>query len=137
MEYNADLGLLVLRLAVGLVIAPHGAQKLFGWFGGYGIKGTGGWLDSLGAKNGWVIALFAGLGEFFGGLGIAAGLFTPIAAAGVAIVMLGAIVMAHKGKGFFNTNGGWEFPLLIALGALAVAIAGPGAYSLATAWGLF
>lgn len=134
---NIDLGLLVLHVAVGLTIAPHGAQKLFGWFGGYGVKGTGAWLDSMGAKNGWVIALLAGIGEFFGGLGIALGLFTPVAAAAVIIIMLGAIVTAHKGKGFFNTNGGWEFPLLIALGAAGVAIAGPGAYSLSAVLGLF
>lgn len=134
---NIDLGLLVLRIAVGLTLVPHGAQKLFGWFGGYGVKGTGAWLDSMGAKNGWVIALLAGIAEFFGGLGLALGLLTPIAAAGVIIVMLGAIVTAHKGKGFFNTNGGWEFPLLIALGALAIAIAGPGAYSADAVLGLF
>ncbi len=134
---NIDLGLLVLRIAVGLTLVPHGAQKLFGWFGGYGVKGTGAWLDSMGAKNGWVIALLAGIAEFFGGLGLAFGLLTPIAAAGVIIVMLGAIVTAHKGKGFFNTNGGWEFPLLIALGALAIAIAGPGAYSADAVLGLF
>lgn len=134
---NIDLGLLVLRIAVGLTLVPHGAQKLFGWFGGYGVKGTGAWLDSMGAKNGWVIALLAGIAEFFGGLGLALGLLTPIAAAGVIIGMLGAIVTAHKGKGFFNTNGGWEFPLLIALGALAIAIAGPGAYSADAVLGLF
>ena len=134
---NIDLGLLVLRIAVGLTLVPHGAQKLFGWFGGYGVKGTGAWLDSMGAKNGWVIALLAGIAEFFGGLGLAFGLLTPIAAAGVISVMLGAIVTAPKGKGFFNTNGGWEFPLLIALGALAIAIAGPGAYSADAVLGLF
>jgi len=132
---NIDLGLLVLRLAVGLTIAPHGAQKLFGWFGGYGVKGTGAWLDSMGAKNGALIALFAGLGEFFGGLGVAAGFLTPIAAVGVIAVMIGAIATAHKGKGFFNTNGGSELPLLIALGALGIAIAGPGAYSLSATLG--
>ena len=134
---NIDLGLLVLRIAVGLTLVPHGAQKLFGWFGGYGVKGTGAWLDSMGAKNGWAIALLAGIAEFFGGLGLAFGLLTPIAAAGVIVVMLGAILTAHKGKGFFNTNGGWEFPLLIALGALAIAIAGPGAYSADAVLGLF
>ena len=134
---NVDLGLLVLRLAVGLIIAPHGAQKLFGWFGGYGIKGTGGWIESLGLKNGALLAFLAGAAEFFGGLGIAAGLFTPIAAAGVIVAMVVAIATAHKGKGFFNTNGGSELPLLIALGALGIAIAGPGAYSLATTLGLF
>lgn len=133
---NIDLGLLVLRIAVGLTIAPHGAQKLFGWFGGYGVKGTGAWLDSMGAKNGWVIALLAGIAELFGGLGIALGILTPVAAAAVVLVMLGAIVTAHKGKGFFNTNGGWEFPLLIALGALALAITGPGAYSIDALIGL-
>lgn len=133
---NIDLGLLVLRIAVGLTIAPHGAQKLFGWFGGYGVKGTGAWLDSMGAKNGWVIALLAGIAELFGGLGIALGILTPVAAVAVFLVMLGAIVTAHKGKGFFNTNGGWEFPLLIALGALALAITGPGAYSIDALIGL-
>ena len=134
---NIDLGLLVLRLAVGLTIAPHGAQKLFGWFGGYGIKGTGGWLESIGLKNGAFLAFLAGAAELFGGLGIAAGLFTPIAAAGVIVAMLVAIVTVHKGKGFFNSNGGSELPLLIALGALGVAITGPGAYSLAATLGLF
>lgn len=129
------LGLLLIRIAVGITIAPHGAQKLFGWFGGYGVKGTGAWLDSLGAKNGWVIALFAGIGEFFGGLGLVLGILTPIAAAGVIIVMLGAITMAHRGKGFFNSNGGWELNFIIALGALGIAIAGPGAYSLVGIFG--
>lgn len=133
---NIDLGLLVLRIAVGLTIAPHGAQKLFGWFGGYGVKGTGAWLDSMGAKYGWVIALLAGIAELFGGLGIALGILTPVAAAAVVLVMLGAIVTAHKGKGFFNTNGGWEFPLLIALGAFALAITGPGTYSIDALIGL-
>ena len=79
------LGLLIIRLVVGLSFIAHGAQKLFGWFGGYGLKGTGGWMDSLGMKPGVLMALMAGLGEFVGGLLFAAGLFTPIGAGLIAI----------------------------------------------------
>lgn len=124
-----DLGLLVLRVILGLSVAAHGAQKLFGWFGGYGIAGTGGWLESIGIKPGKAAAFFAGAGEFFGGLLLAVGLFTPYAGIVVALVLLVAIITVHKGKGFWNTNGGSEFPLLIIGSSVALALTGAGAYS--------
>src|SRR5919202_2598079 len=96
------LGLLIARLAVGLGIASHGAQKLFGWFGGYGLKGTGGFLESLGFRPGSLYAAAAGLGEFGGGLLIALGLFGPVGPALVIAVMTVASLTAHRGKGFFN-----------------------------------
>lgn len=126
----SSIGLLILRLVLGLVLAAHGSQKLFGMFGGYGIKGTGGWMESIGIKPGALFATFAGLGEFLGGLGVAVGLLTPIAAAGVIIVMLVAIASVHIKKGLWNTNGGYEYPLLVIAGALALALTGPGSISL-------
>ncbi|MDA8409188.1 MAG: DoxX family protein [Treponema sp.] len=126
----SSIGLLILRLMLGLVLAAHGSQKLFGWFGGYGIKGTGGWMESIGIKPGALFATLAGLGEFLGGLGVAVGLLTPIAAAGIVVVMLVAIVSAHKGKGLWNTNGGYEYPLLLIAGAIALALTGAGSISL-------
>lgn len=126
----SSIGLLVIRLVLGLSLAAHGSQKLFGWFGGYGIKGTGGWLESIGIKPGALFAVLAGLGEFAGGLGVAVGLLTPIAAAGIIIVMIVAILGAHRGKGFFNTNGGWELPLVNIAAALAIALTGAGSISL-------
>lgn len=126
----ASIGILIIRLVLGLTLAAHGTQKLFGWFGGYGIKGTGGWMESIGIKPGALFAALAGLGEFLGGLGVAAGFLTPIAAAGVIVVMLVAIVSVHLKKGFWNTEGGYEYPLLVIAGALAVALNGAGALSL-------
>lgn len=125
-----DLGLLVLRVVLGLSLAAHGAQKLFGWFGGYGIAGTGGWLESIGLKPGKPLAFLAGAGEFFGGLALAVGFLTPVAGITVALVLFVSIVTAHKGKGFWNTNGGSELPLLIIASALALALTGAGAYSI-------
>ena len=125
-----DLGLLVLRVVLGLSLAAHGTQKLFGWFGGYGIAGTGGWLESIGLKPGKPLAFLAGAGEFFGGLALAVGFLTPVAGVTVALVLFVSIVTAHKGKGFWNTNGGSEFPILIIASGLALALTGAGAYSI-------
>ncbi len=124
-----DLGLLVLRVVLGLSVAAHGAQKLFGWFGGYGIAGTGGWLESIGVKPGKLAAFLAGFGEFFGGLLLVAGLFTTFAGVAVALVLIVAIATAHKGKGFWNTNGGSELPVLIIASAIALALTGAGEFS--------
>ena len=126
----SSIGLFILRLVLGLVLAAHGSQKLFGLFGGHGIKGTGGWLESIGIKPGALFATFAGLGEFLGGLGVAVGLLTPIAAAGIVIVMLVATFSVHVKKGLWNTDGGYEYPLLIIVAALALALTGPGSISL-------
>lgn len=131
-----DIGLLVLRLAVGLTMAAHGGQKLFGWFGGYGIAGTGGFLESLGFRPGKVHAGLAGTAEFLGGLLIALGLLTPVGAALVIAVMVVAIGSVHLPKGFFVSDGGFEYNLMIVASSAALAFAGPGAYSLDAVDGL-
>lgn len=123
-------GLLIVRLLVGLGLAAHGAQKLFGWFGGYGLKGTGGYFEGvLGYRPGIVFAAAAGLGEFGGGLLTALGLLNPIGPALIVMVMLVATLTVHIRNGFFTANNGYELPLTYIAGALAIAFAGPGAYS--------
>jgi len=131
-----DLGLLVIRLVVGLTFAAHGAQKLFGWFGGYGPKGTGGWMESIGLRPGVAMAVIAGLIEFLGGLCFAAGLITPVAGVLLALVMLVAIAKVHTPKGFWNSNGGYEFNLVLVAVAIGVALTGAGAWSLDAALGI-
>jgi putative oxidoreductase len=125
-----DFGLLIVRLVVGLVFAAHGAQKLFGWFGGYGPKGTGGWFESIGIKPGVAAAIAVGIIEFFGGILFAAGLFTAVAAILMAIVMVGAVVKVHFQHGFWNTSNGYEFNLVLIAVLVAIALTGAGAYSL-------
>ncbi|WP_431985924.1 DoxX family protein [Streptomyces griseoflavus] len=119
-----DIGLLVLRLALGLTMAAHGAQKLFGWFGGGGVEGTGMFFASLGYPSPEAFAVVAGLTETLGGLGLALGLFTPLAAAAVAGTLVNAIAVKWGG-GFFAPEG-VEYELLIALAAVALALTGPG-----------
>ncbi|HUX38286.1 MAG TPA: DoxX family protein [Rectinemataceae bacterium] len=126
----AAIGSLVIRLVLGLTLAAHGSQKLFGWFGGYGIKGTGGWMESIGIKPGALFATLAGLGEFFGGLGFAAGFLTPLSAAAIVVVMLVAMATLHIKKGLWNTEGGYEYNLLIIAASVAIALSGPGSFSL-------
>lgn len=125
-----DLALLVLRLVSGGLMAGHGAQKLFGSFGGHGLEGTAGWLESTGLKPGKIWAAVAGGGEFKGGLLIALGLGGPIGP----IVMLSAMVMAaakgHGGRPIWTTAGGAELPVMYATSAAALGLAGPGRYSL-------
>ena len=125
-----DLGFLILRTVVGLTLAAHGSQKLFGWFGGYGLAGTGSFLEQLGFRPGKAQAFFAGLAEAGGGLLLAAGLFTPLAAAAIVAVMFVAIVSVHVPKGFFVQNGGLEYPMTLGTVATALAFIGPGALSL-------
>ena len=140
-----EIGLLLIRLVLGLVFAAHGAQKLFGWFGGFGIQGTGGWLASMGLPAPRLQATVSGLSELGGGLLLAFGLLTPLGAAAVAGVMLVAIATVHLSKGFFNGSGGYEFNLALAVTAFGLAFTGPGRYSLdylldisfaGTEWGL-
>jgi putative oxidoreductase len=123
------LGLLILRLAVGFTMAAHGAQKLFGWFGGYGLAGTGGFLEQLGFVPGRRHALFAGLAELGGGLLLALGLATPLAATLIISVMFVAIATVHVTHGFFNHQQGYEYALILAVVALGLAITGAGALS--------
>jgi putative oxidoreductase len=128
-----DVGLLTLRLGVGATIASHGAQKLFGWFGGYGPDGTGQWMDSLGfAGSGKRNAILAGLAEFGGGSLLALGLGTGPAGAAVAGNM---VVASSTHTGFFNTSGGFELPAVLGLVGASLAIGGPGRISLDHALG--
>src|SRR2546421_668526 len=122
-------GLLALRVVVGSTMAAHGLQKLFGWFGGPGPRGTAGFFGQLGFRAPLLMAILAGLAET-GGLAFAAGFLTPIAALGIAVVMLNAIWTVHWKNGFFAGNGGLEFPLVLLTTAAAVAAIGPGRYSL-------
>lgn len=129
-----EIGLLLLRLTIGLTLAAHGAQKLFGWFGGPGLDGAGQGLAALGFHPGRRHALTAGLVETGGGLLLALGLFTPVAAAIVFSVMLVAGVSAHLKQGFFITKGGYEYALVLGVAGLAVAFTGPGVLSLDALW---
>jgi putative oxidoreductase len=125
-----DVGLLALRLGVGGALAAHGAQKLFGWFGGYGPEGTGQWMDSMGfAGGGKRNAILAGLGEFGGGTALALGLGTGPAAAAVTGTMTVA-GSTHVPNGFFNAAGGYELPATFGLVATTLALTGPGKFSL-------
>jgi putative oxidoreductase len=131
-----SVGLLILRLVVGLTLAAHGAQKLLGWFGGYGIAGTGQFLEQLGFRPGRLHAAQAGIVEVVGGLFLAVGLLTPAAAAAVVAVMLVATVSVHFKGGFFLQGGGYEYTLVLGTAALALAFTGPGAISLDQALGI-
>ncbi|KEO81981.1 DoxX family protein [Tumebacillus flagellatus] len=125
-----NLGLLIVRLVIGLTFAGHGTQKLFGWFGGYGLKGTGGWLESIGVKPGVFMAFLAGLGELLGGLLFAAGVWTPVGAALIVLTMLVAIFTVHGKNGYWSTSNGFEYNLALIAIAVGVALIGPGAWTL-------
>jgi putative oxidoreductase len=140
-----DTGLLILRVVVGLLLAGHGSQKLFGWFGGHGIEGTGGFFHGLGYRPGKRWAVVAGMSEFGGGVLLALGLLTPLAAAAIIGTMFNAVTSVHAKNGPWVSDGGWEYTLVIAASATTAAFAGPGAASLdnalgwdlsGTAWGL-
>ena len=133
---SLELGLLIVRVLFGAAIAAHGAQKLFGWFGGYGLKGTGGFFDSLGFKPGIAFAAAAGLSEFVGGLLIIVGLFTPLGASAVLAAMIVASVSVHLKNGFFVQNNGFEPAFLYGAVALGLALTGAGSYSLDSEFGL-
>ena len=128
MEY----GLLILRLVVGLLFAAHGAQKLFGTFGGGGPEGTTAFFASLGYRAPAAMAVVVGLAEFGGGLMLAAGFLTPLAAFLLTTVMLNAIATVVWPKGFL---GGYEFEVTLATVAVALAATGPGELSLDDAIG--
>jgi putative oxidoreductase len=130
-----DTGLLALRLGVGSAVAAHGAQKLFGWFGGYGPDGTGQWMDSLGFRgDGKRNALLSGAAEFGGGTLLALGLATGPAGAAVTGNMIVA-GSTHAPNGFFNTNGGYELPATYGVVGTSLALMGPGRFSLDEATG--
>ncbi|AOK90803.1 DoxX family protein [Paenibacillus sp. S33] len=123
-------GLLLIRLVVGLLLVGHGAQKLFGWFGGYGPKGTGGWMESIGIKPGVFMAVSAGLMELLGGALFALGLLTPLAALLIAVTMLGAIFKVHGPNGIWATANGYEYPLVLIAVVIGIALTGAGSYSI-------
>ncbi|MDX3753938.1 DoxX family protein [Streptomyces mirabilis] len=131
---RSDLGLLLLRLGTGGVLAAHGAQKLFGWFGGGGLEGTGTAMEAMGYLPGKASATAAGLAEAGGGTLLALGLATPAAGAAAAGAMVGAAAV-HLPNGFFAMNGGYEHAASLALTAAGLAVAGPGRLSLDHALG--
>ncbi|MEU3147591.1 MULTISPECIES: DoxX family protein [unclassified Streptomyces] len=129
-----DLGLLLLRLGTGGALAAHGTQKLFGWFGGGGIEGTGQFMETIGYTPGRVSATTAGLAEAGGGALLALGLATPAAGAAAAGAMAGAAAV-HAPNGFFNQEGGYEHAATLGLTAAGLAVTGPGRLSLDHALG--
>jgi putative oxidoreductase len=134
--FTVSAGLLVVRLVLGLTLAAHGAQKLFGWFGGYGIAGTGGFFEQIGFRPGSLFAWAAGLSELGGGLLVALGLLGPVGPALIVSVMIVATASVHWRNGFFMATNGIEFTLVIAAAAVALGLAGPGVFSLDALLGL-
>jgi len=131
-----EIALLGLRLVVGLGFAAHGAQKLFGAFGGHGIAGTAGFFEQIGLRPGKAHAWAAGSAEFFGGLLIALGLVTPFAAAALIAVMAAAVLTVHIPNGFFVTSNGYEYNLVMAAALFALAGIGAGPWSIDNALAL-
>ena len=124
-----NLALLILRLTVGLLMMGHGSQKLFGLFGGHGLRGFGGWLGSLGYLPAMAWAVAGVAADVIGGLLFALGFLSPLGTIGIGAAMLTAITKAHWPK-LWSQNGGFEYPLVLLVVAVAVGISGPGAYSL-------
>ena len=127
---DAGLAPLAVRIPVGIIFVAHGAQKLFGWFGGYGLAGTAGWMDSIGLHPGTLLALLAGSAEFFGGLALLLGLLVRPASVALAFTMLVAIFSVHISKGLFLSNGGFEYGLALLAVSVALFISGAGRLSL-------
>lgn len=128
----ASAGLLIIRLVVGLTMIGHGAQKLFGWFGGGGLEKTGTGFDSMGLKPGKFIAVTTGLGEFIGGILLALGLLTFVGSLLITIIMIGAVLTVHIKNGFWSSNGGFEYQFTIIVVAIGIALTGAGSYSIDT-----
>lgn len=126
---NNSFSALALRLPLGIIFAAHGAQKLFGWFGGYGLEGTGQWMESIGLGPGVLMAALSGSAEFFGGLALILGLLTRPAALVLAGTMAVAILSVHIGNGLFMSNNGYEFGLALLAGSVSLLISGGGRVS--------
>lgn len=121
---------LPLRLVAGIIFTAHGAQKLFAWFGGYGLEGTGQWMESIGLAPGYLMAMMAGSAEFFGGLLLILGLLTRPTALVLAVTMLVAIFSTHFANGLFMTNNGYEFALALFAISISVMLQGGGKLSI-------
>ncbi|RBO84749.1 DoxX family protein [Marinomonas aquiplantarum] len=119
----------ILRIPVGLILMAHGAQKLFGAFGGYGLEGTGQWMASIGLEPGYLMALLAGSAEFFGGLALVIGLLVRPAGIALAFTMLIAIFSVHFSNGLFMANNGYEYALTLLVACLSLAFSGAGPLS--------
>lgn len=126
---SEGLDTLPLRLGAGVIFSAHGAQKMFGWFGGYGLEGTGDWMESIGLAPGILMAALAGGAEFFGGLLLIAGLAIRPAALALAVTMLVAIVSVHLQNGLFMSNNGYEFGLALLIISLTLVVRGAGSFS--------
>lgn len=122
--------MLPIRLASGVIFAAHGAQKLYGWFGGYGLEGTGAWMSSIGLEPGVLMAALAGGAEFFGGLALMLGLLVRPAAIVLALTMAVAIFTVHLSNGLFILNNGYEFGLALLAVSVTLAIRGAGSASI-------
>lgn len=130
LETENNISTLPLRVVAGVIFMAHGAQKLFGWFGGYGLEGTGQWMASIGLEPGYLMALLAGSAEFFGGLAILLGLLTRPAALVAAFTMIVAIFAVHIDNGLFMSNNGYEFGLALLAMSVALVFSGGGRFSL-------
>ena len=117
---------IALRVPVGIIFVAHGAQKLFGWFGGYGLDGTGQWMASIGLEPGFLMAVLAGGAEFFGGLALITGLLVRPASVVLAFTMVVAIVSVHIGNGLFMSNNGYEFGFALLAATVSLTISGAG-----------
>ena len=127
---TAGLDTLPIRIGAGITFAAHGSQKLFGWFGGYGLEGTAGWMESIGLAPGILMAGLAGGAEFFAGLLLIVGLLVRPAALVLAVTMLVAIVTVHLENGFFMATNGFEFALTLLVISATLAIRGAGSFSI-------
>ncbi|MFC5695144.1 DoxX family protein [Pseudomonas sp. GCM10022186] len=127
---NAGYGITLLRIIAGLTFMAHGSQKLFGMFGGYGLAGTGQWMESIGLAPGYLMALMAGSAEFFGGLALVIGLLVRPAAAALVVAMVVAVFSVHWANGFFIQANGFEYAMTLALISATLLIEGAGKFSL-------
>ncbi len=125
-----DLGILIIRVVVGLIFVGYGSQKLFGVLGGYGPKGTGGYFESIGIKPGVAMAVVAGLSELFGGAFLILGFLTALGSLLIVMTMIVAIAKVHGPKGFWLANGGYEYNLVLIAVAIGVGLIGAGSYSI-------
>ena len=127
---NAGFSTLALRISAAIIFIAHGAQKLFAWFGGYGLEGTGQWMASIGLEPGYQLALLSGSAEFFGGIALLIGLLVRPAALMLSITMLVAIFSVHFANGLFMTNNGYEFALALLAISVSLMLSGAGKLSL-------